>query len=438
MLSAFEWLMDTSGQPVLCIDLNAPPGKLVFPMGISAGQLVMPEFSKGWVTKHSTWIDVASARSDIGCITQTLTVNSCRGTFHVGAKGVSWLERVQAMGVAICVAAAANEPKTANQHGPHALLSSQAQSLVPQFAEIVDHVRMSAQFRCWLAGLDKAGNMLEYLPRFCRQFRSFGEIAAAVVVSPSSLSSDASKITCIEPSFFKALQVKKLGHKLMLSQAVVELAEQGADAFGGLHVDESNGGTPIGTMHDETRLRLVGAPMQGNTNKRNKEESDDEVKCIADDSDKESLRLPIPRLRRVGAPMQANTKKRKKEESDKEIKCIADDSNEESLRLPIPPLPLPLHLPLPQLLPVGQQIGIRIGAMENQHSGIIPSLPLPLPLPRPVAIGQDPKRWRQDPKRRRQYPVLRIPIGQDPNCWPWRRDPNRQNPERWRQALRLV
>jgi hypothetical protein len=70
----------------------------------------------------------------------------------------------------------------------------------------------------WLVGLDKSGDMLQYLVPLRRQFGSLAQIAAAHIPGAGSA------LQCTEPSFFQALHVESLGHRLILAKGVCALA----------------------------------------------------------------------------------------------------------------------------------------------------------------------------------------------------------------------
>ena len=101
-------------------------------MGIQAGQYVEREYSTNWVAKKSKWIDQH---------TQFLTVDCTpRGTFRVEVTKGNKQTRTRAMGVLLCTAAAALWPEHyASRLGP-------IHNLVPEFLEIVAHVRKLENF----------------------------------------------------------------------------------------------------------------------------------------------------------------------------------------------------------------------------------------------------------------------------------------------------
>lgn len=75
----------------------------------------------------------------------------------------------------------------------------------------------------WLMGLDSSGDMLQYLVPLRREFASLAQISAALVDKPGG---GTSVLSCIEPSFFQALHVESLGHRLILAKGIVALASK--------------------------------------------------------------------------------------------------------------------------------------------------------------------------------------------------------------------
>lgn len=80
------------------------------------------------------------------------------------------------------------------------------------------------EMRSWLLALDKGkGSLLRYLDAIEREFEcDFSQLAAAqllVATGPGS-------VARIEPSFWEALDVKSMGHKLLLAKALLLLDTQ--------------------------------------------------------------------------------------------------------------------------------------------------------------------------------------------------------------------
>jgi len=73
----------------------------------------------------------------------------------------------------------------------------------------------------WLKGLDAAGALMRYVPALRREFTSLSEILAAY--SEPAPGSHKPVLSCVEPSFFQALGVELLGHKLLLARGIASL-----------------------------------------------------------------------------------------------------------------------------------------------------------------------------------------------------------------------
>eukprot|EP00927_Polykrikos_kofoidii_P087217 TRINITY_DN9991_c0_g1_i3.p1 TRINITY_DN9991_c0_g1~~TRINITY_DN9991_c0_g1_i3.p1 ORF type:complete len:894 (+),score=182.90 TRINITY_DN9991_c0_g1_i3:76-2682(+) len=72
----------------------------------------------------------------------------------------------------------------------------------------------------WLQRLDPKGSMLRYLPALRREFSTMAEVAAAYVQPPPG---SKGVLASVEPTFFQALGVESLGHRLVLAKGILAL-----------------------------------------------------------------------------------------------------------------------------------------------------------------------------------------------------------------------
>jgi len=74
----------------------------------------------------------------------------------------------------------------------------------------------------WLVSLDPSGSLVKYLPKLSKEFASLSEVAAALTQRPQG---NTSVLKCVEPTFFEALGVVSLGHRLLLAKGVAALSD---------------------------------------------------------------------------------------------------------------------------------------------------------------------------------------------------------------------
>ena len=91
-----------------------------------------------------------------------------------------------------------------------------------QFEQAHQGKMMTTELEEWLRGLDKGkGHMLRYLPRLQHGFDNLHQIAAAWMPRGN----DNSILDSLDPMIWAALDVQKLGHRLLIAQGIKALSQ---------------------------------------------------------------------------------------------------------------------------------------------------------------------------------------------------------------------
>lgn len=76
-------------------------------------------------------------------------------------------------------------------------------------------------FEVWLKGLDGGkGGLLRYLPLLQENFDTMSQLA---ILKVGEKDNGASVVSCIDPSFFEAIECKSLGHRLLFARGILAL-----------------------------------------------------------------------------------------------------------------------------------------------------------------------------------------------------------------------